>query len=275
MGAEATEQAFEFPATRPAYTPGPELANRVCELGLEQNLEDLRDLGFTVIHGIDPKLTARLRAAIVNSPNAGDEVLGQDPVWIEAITHPKLLAIAEAAVGKNFLISQVVGGVKPKGGRTFGLHVDQNWTPAPFPEHTQMITFCWVTDDSYEAQEGGPTLVIPGSHKHRRHPSNEEAELCEGALPIRAPASSVAVWRGETWHGSYPRMIEGERVTAHITYARLACRQIEDYSPFMSEAWLAGKPPILRTLLGLEDCLGKKPAERMPRLRPTYALART
>ena len=28
-----------------------------------------------------------------------------------------------------------------------GLHSDQNWLPAPFPEHNQNLTACWVTDD--------------------------------------------------------------------------------------------------------------------------------
>jgi hypothetical protein len=272
--AQPSQASSTAEQTWPPYQPHPELAARVRALGLEQNVADLRDLGFTVIHGLSPDITDRLRRAIKASTNPAADALGQDPVWVEAITDTKLLTLAEVSVGKGCLISQVVGGVKPKGGYSFGLHVDQNWTPAPFPEHTQMVTFCWVTDDAYESEAGGPTMVVPGSHKLRRHPTAAEAARAAGAQPILAPRASVAVWRGETWHGSYPRQVEGERVTAHISYARLSCRQIEDYAAFANEDWLRDKPAAMRTLFGLDDFLGKPPGLRMQLLRPTFEISR-
>jgi len=259
------------------YSHDPELAKRVRSLGLEQNVQELIDVGFTVITGIEPDLTARLRAAILASPNkAVERNLAQDPVWVEAITHPKLLAISEVAVGKGFLISQMAGGIKPRGGGVdFALHADQGWWPAPFPEHTQFITFCWVTDDGYSCLEGGPTKVVPGTHKLRRHPTPDEVKADAGVIPIIAPVSSVTVWRGETWHGSFPRELEtGERVTAHISYCRLSARPIEDYSEFANEEWLKDKPPVMRTLFGLDDFLGKGLATRLPLIRPTFRTAR-
>jgi ectoine hydroxylase-related dioxygenase (phytanoyl-CoA dioxygenase family) len=131
-----------------------------------------------------------------------------------------------------------------------------------------------VTDDAYECEAGGPTMVVPGSHKMRRHPTRAEADAADGAQPIIARKGSVGVWRGETWHGSYPRTIEGERVTAHISYARLACRPIEDYSAYANDAWLEGKPAALRTLFGLDDFLGKPAAMRAKLLRPTFEASR-
>src|SRR6185503_5738267 len=103
-----------------------------------------------------------------------------------------------------------------------------------------------------------------------RHPDKAEMQALEGAIPIKASRSSVAVWRGETWHGSYPRSVEGERVTAHIVYSRLACRQIDDFSAFANDEWLEGKPEIMRTLLAMTDALGQGNATRNPRLQSMY-----
>lgn len=258
----------------PPYEPHPELAERVRAMGLEQNVRDLKEFGHTVITGLALEVFDRLRLAIKASPDAADEVLRQDPVWIDVVIQPQVLTLAEVAVGKGFLLSQAVGGVKGRGGYSFDLHVDQNWTPAPFPEHSQMITFCWVTDDSYETAAGGPTMVVPGSHKLRRHPTPEEVAAAVGAQPIIAPKGSIAVWRGETWHGSYPRSLEGERVTAHIVYSRLSCRQIEDFSAFASEEWLQGKPAVMRQLFGLDDFLGKPLKLRSQLLRSTFEASR-
>lgn len=42
-----------------------------------------------------------------------------------------------------------------------------------------------------------------GSHRQFRQPLSNEA--VEAAVPIEAPAGSLVIWHGDTWHGSYPR----------------------------------------------------------------------
>ena len=138
--------------------------------------------------------------------------------------------------------------------KPIGLHVDQGFTPAPFPDHTQSITFCWACDE-FNA-ESGPTGVVPDSHKLRRPPTSAEMEEARGLVPIIAPAGSLTVWRGETWHSNFERKIPGERAVLHVGIQRLALRPLENYS-HLDEAWLQGKPYELRVLLGREDSLDK------------------
>lgn len=254
---------YENHESVPMYGVSPALQPRIDELGLEPVLEQLEHHGYGVIEDAAPaEITGRLRDAILRLVDETDGrlhgyqaalLLGRDPVIAEAVLNPKILAVAEFMVGQGALISQVLGSVKPEGSGPLVIHADQNWTPAPFPEHAQLVTFCWACDDF--TAEGGATRVIPESHRHRRHPSPDEAREAAGAVPIECRRGSVAVWDGAVWHGNYPRTIPGDRVVLHLTYSRVALRPIEDYS-HLGDAFLEGQPETMRSLLGRDSFFG-------------------
>ena len=95
-------------------------------------------------------------------------LLDKDPIFEEVVLNPKLLAIVEVMCGKGALLSQYTLSVRGKGARALPLHADQNWTPAPFPEANQIVTFCWACDEFSKA--GGSTMVVPKTHVKKRHP---------------------------------------------------------------------------------------------------------
>lgn len=246
------------------YAVAEDLAARIDALDLRGNVRQLVDDGYTVLQ--DPvahALTDEVRAAILRCAQGTEGrakgysagmLLGREPVFAEAILVPRLLAMAEFLLGRGFILSQLVGSVRRKGPGSLGLHADNSWFPAPFPPWEIMCTACWVTDDF--SLEGGATLVMPGTHKHRSHPPRELRQSLEGAQPIVAPKGSLALWNGNVWHGNYPRQIEGERVVLHLTYTRVGFAPVEDYR-HLGDDWLQGKPPELATLLGRENFLGK------------------
>lgn len=246
------------------YAVAEDLAARIDALDLRENVRQLVDDGYTVLQ--DPvahALTDEVRAAILRCAQGTEGrakgysagmLLGREPVFAEAILVPRLLAMAEFLLGRGFILSQLVGSVRRKGPGSLGLHADNSWFPAPFPPWEIMCTACWVTDDF--SLEGGATLVMPGTHKHRSHPPRELRQSLEGAQPIVAPKGSLALWNGNVWHGNYPRQIEGERVVLHLTYTRVGFAPVEDYR-HLGDDWLQGKPPELATLLGRENFLGK------------------
>ena len=111
----------------PMYAISDELAPIIAELGLEQNLADLREDGYTVI-SVDRALTDRLRAAILRAvedapgPNASFDracatPLGEDPVFEEACVHPAVLALAEYICGRGCTLSSVLATVRVAGAR--------------------------------------------------------------------------------------------------------------------------------------------------------------
>jgi len=263
--AKVAETRAEVPTTsRAPFDLRQDLAARIAALGMSANVDQLRDEGYTAVRDIaTPGFTARLRETCLRlakeTPGgargfAAGMLLGRDPIIEEVVLNPKLLALVEVMCGRGAVLSQLVASIRPKGAAELPLHADQNWFPAPFPEHNQLFTMCWVMDEFTEA--GGATKVIPGSQVHRRHPNWDEIAEQKGAIPIACPANSLACWDGSVWHGNYPRSIDGERVVLHITFGRLALRPVEDYS-HLDEAWLAGKPAALATMLGRDDFLGK------------------
>jgi hypothetical protein len=246
------------------YDVAADLAPRIDALGLRQNVRELVDNGYTVIQ--DPKAHAiadEVREAIIRCVPAGaDEkaptkftLLDQDPVFAEAITAPKLLALVEFLLGRGALFSQLAGSRRRQGPASLGLHADNSWFPAPFPAWEIMCTACFVTDDF--TQESGATLVIPGTHKLKRHPPGDVRKSLEGAVPIVAPKGSICLWDGSVWHGNYPRQLPGERVVLHMTYTRIGMHPIESYD-HLDETWFEGKDPELPRLLGRDIFLGRR-----------------
>lgn len=241
----------------PMYAISEELAPRISALGLEANLKEIRDQGYTVIRA-DRDLTDRLREAILRvtadapGPNSTfervcGEVLGKDPLFDKACMHPAVLAMAEYICGRGCLLSAVLATVRSVGSH-IALHADQSWLPSPFPEHVAFMTACWITDDF--SRENGATCFVPGSHKLRRPPSPEEMEeRFADAVPIEAPAGSIAIWDGAVWHGNVPRTAPGERAVLHVSYGRIGYQTFHDFS-YVGDDYRNSASPQMRGLLG-------------------------
>jgi len=249
--------------TRQPFDLSDDMSATVASLEIQENVDQLRDTGYTVIPDIaDKEFTARLRetclrlAQETDAPGKGSTaamLLGRDPIFEEVVLNPTILALVEIMCGQGALLSQLITSIRKKGAPVLPLHADQNWTPAPFPVHNQLFTMCWTMEEFTE--EGGCTKVIPNSHLHRRHPTADEVKEAAGAIPLTCSESSVVCWDGSVWHGNYKRKIDGERVVLHITFGRLALRPVENYD-YLDKDWLKNKPRELSIMLGREDMLG-------------------
>ena len=147
---------YEVPAT---------LQATVEQLNLARNLAEMEEQGYTVLEGCaDEAMCDRLCELL--RPGGQGHVLGNNPhnddVWA-AVTAPKMLALSEVLCGKGFRLSQCAASVQPEnpsqtGLPKGGLHADANWVPAPFPEHNQIVTGCFVLSDEYSELPGPPPL---------------------------------------------------------------------------------------------------------------------
>ena len=267
--------------TRQPFDLSDELKAKVAALDLVETVQHVKDNGYGYIYDPAPlEFIERLRETIIRIAKSDGGMMGRganmllpkDPIFEEVVLNPKILTMAEIMCGTGAMLSQLAGSIKPKtaesGDGKGGLHADQNWTPAPFPVHNQLMTFCWACDEF--TAESGSTKVVPKSHLKRRHPTAEETAEEPGVINTQCPAGTIVFWDGSTWHsGGQPRTIDGERVVLHITYSRLALRPVESYD-FLDEDWLEGKPYEMRVILGREDFLntpqgGFAHGEKLPR----------
>ena len=241
------------------YDVAEHLQTRIEEFDLADSIAHFREHGYAAIPDVaPPEEMDELREAIhslsgeitVGSPTRGASyLLGRHPAIDRIATNPKLLAFAEVSVGNGLRASQFAASIMGKAEKPIagGIHADQNWLPAPFPEHNCVITFCIPCDGMTD--EEGATRVVPGSHLMRRHPTPAEAK--SETVPIEVEKGGVAVWDGSVWHGTGWRRIDGERTVLHATYQRLYTQPIDDYTYLLKdEAYMATAPEAMRGLLG-------------------------
>jgi hypothetical protein len=234
----------------------PDLDERLASLGLSGNADDLVEKGYTVVEdAAPPEFSERLRARIIECvvevgvPLTG-LLLARGRIFEEAACNPYVLALAELTCGKGFILSQMLGTVRPQWDQGMPRHTDYDLIRDPFPPHPQTMTAVWACDDF--TREGGCTWVIPGSHRLRRHPA--DGEVGHEAVAIECPRGSILVWDGATWHGSYSRRRPGERVALHVMFNRMALRPFEAYD--LPRETIERNPPEFASLLGLNDPFG-------------------
>jgi ectoine hydroxylase-related dioxygenase (phytanoyl-CoA dioxygenase family) len=250
----------------------PHFEHRVRRLGLERQVEELAERGYTVIErAVSEDMADELREVVerevrAHHPFTTNGLLLRHRLFEEVALHPLACAAAESVVGRGFLLGAMSGTYKEAGPGAIGLHADYPLIRDPFPEFGMIAVACWVLEDWTE--DVGPTWVIPGSHFHRRSPTR--ADTRDGGVPILCPKGSIALWGNGVWHWQGDRTAPGARVTIHVTYNRLFVRPLDDLSA-VGDEMLARNPPAFSTLMGLDDPFGKSTYTGHDRDRFAYA----
>jgi ectoine hydroxylase-related dioxygenase (phytanoyl-CoA dioxygenase family) len=242
--------------------------------GLTQNALELEVKGLTVIppekvapaafvnrtrnamlkayqrrHGVDLDwVNAKTLKAALGSPVGAHMayMLLEDPVFSELMLNETLLAMVTYRIGRNATISSYQALVKANGGEPLPLHTDELMMPPPYATHGGGINVTYTLTD-YTIKNGA-LLYVPGSYKYKRLPvGNEGWDL---AVPVEAPAGSLIIWDGATWHGALPRKAKGLRLNVVMYFIRPHLRPMEVFFDRIDEATMRQYPPRYRTLLG-------------------------
>ena len=236
----------------------PDLDERIRRLGLADAARSLRDLGYAIL---DRAVSARfadalrdeiLRLAAQSGGRTAGMLMERGRIFEETALHPWVYSLGEQLCGKGMLMGQLLGLRKSTGPGEIGLHTDYVNVREPFPTQAQMCTAVWALEDFTDA--GGSTWLVPGSHRHKRHPRPDDD--LSTAIPLVMPKGSVAIWDGAVWHWQGDRKLDGDRVTLHTTYMQGTMRPYDDYLHIDREI-LARSPPELATLAAQDDIFGK------------------
>jgi ectoine hydroxylase-related dioxygenase (phytanoyl-CoA dioxygenase family) len=233
-------------------------AHRVRRLGLERQVTELGERGYTVIEravseAFADELRERVESEVrAHHPFTTNGLLLRHRLFEEVALHPLVRAVAESAVGQGMLLGAMSGTYKEAGRGLIDIHADYPLVRDPYPEFGLIAVACWALEDW--TLEAGPTFVIPGSQRHRRAPRRDDSR--EGGVPILMPKGSVALWAHGVWHWQGDRSAPGARVAIHVTYNRVFVRPLDDFRT-LDEAAFRRNPPAFSTLLGRDDPFGK------------------
>ena len=238
--------------------PGKDLAHRIENLGLRQNISELEERGYTVIDNaitdaMADELEADFRRLVAQTAEitgkkarSASMLLARGHLWEEIALHPLIHTIAQHMVGEDCNLGQSIGGIKTQGADALQMHNDP---PHPFTgEVCCNLTTIWTIADDF-TESSGATVVVPGSHMGNQPPA---ADAASRAVKILMPKGSVAMWHGGVWHASSVRKDPGERVTIHNTYLRNWVRTFDNYLHIDPEI-LDRNPVGLSMLCGLDD----------------------
>ncbi|MEM7016569.1 MAG: phytanoyl-CoA dioxygenase family protein [Pseudomonadota bacterium] len=255
----------------------PMLYRELQALDLLSNIAELETFGFTVIPPekvAPPEFHEAVKDALIrvverrfgSLEQAGNRwqdtndllrfVLFEDPIFEKVVMLPAALGLIQYLVGTNCTLSLCDGWIKGPGEGRTRVHCD--WTDATrkaFPPEPNHANINYLLTD-YSKAHGGIGFV-PGSHKWRRMPSNEESNAWANKLhPIEAPAGSIVLWGDHTWHGSFPRTTPGHRLMVLCEYARPRLQMEEPFRETVTQEMLDRNPIRFS---GLMDVYGPFP----------------
>lgn len=252
----------------------------VIKHDLTQEMAELDTFGYTVVPPekvAPPEFLARLTRGLLDAHERktgvhiddpataghGDDavisthwsLLFEDRVFEEALLNPAVYTMARVLCGRSVVLSDLLGMLKNQDPRpTHTLHTDQHGTPPPLPQYAQVCNVTWALTD-YTA-DNGPVAVVPGSHRFGRPPRPYEAKFLSAdapvkAIPVEAPAGSLIVWHGCTWHGAFPRKSPGLRLNLIFLFARAYMKTIRDFRNETPTELVDRNPPEFADLLGV------------------------
>ena len=259
-----------------------EIHDAIRKYELQDNIVDLEMVGLTIIppeKAAPPGFADRLREAflrvvaerdghqpdLVGGETHKNAIIGnydyllfEDPVFEELAVQPVPLTLADYLLGMGCIVNASAGIIKgPTEFETpndilLPLHSDNQMQPSPFPRYAEVANVTWILSD-YD-KDNGALAYVPGSHTIARHPLKGEADHL--AVPVEAPAGSVVVWHGNTWHGAYRRTAPGLRLSVGYLYSRPHIVPRQPFREDVTAEMLERNPARFAKLMGKHLMVG-------------------
>ena len=198
------------------------------------------------------------------------QLCARDRLFRDLALNPVGVALIRHLIGQNATrFSSHNAFIKWQGefgyGQNLGLHCDQMAVPRPWGRNALTANTNWcITDYSLD---GGALAYVPGSHRRMEPPRFPEA--VELAVPVEAPAGSLIVFHGATWHGAFPRLTAGMRLSIANYFRHYMVLPQDDIKNLFPQelAEDCDDPDMFKFLAGFADEFPySQQTERVPRL---------
>ena len=203
----------------------------------------------------------------------------------DLLFHPEVRKMIDHVLGSVYLLSSYVGHIAHPGGTEI-FHTDQWWMPPPTNSRKETLikpgsitregyrghhaggeatmnlpafapacvcNSMWTLDDFRE--DNGATIVVPGSHLNGRQP-DPELDAQANWIPAVAPAGSVVIFEGRTWHSTGANHSNQTRIGLTINFCAPQFRQQENFLLGTSPEVLTDASEELLALIGFKPWYG-------------------
>jgi len=210
---------------------------------LDNHLSAIREQGFTILEAqISDGLIRQIRSEL--APFLAGEhfgrndfegfrservyaLLAKSPAVAVLIEHPSVLALTDALLPKNYLLSAALAINVHPGENAQDWHIDDASGSGGHPAFARPrshygISAIWALDDFLE--NNGATELVPGSHCWERERKPRPDEIVQALMP----AGSVLLFAGNLLHRGGANHSTGTRLAITPQYCMPWMRQIEN-----------------------------------------------
>lgn len=247
------------------------------QMGLEQNIAELEAFGFTVVEpektGAPAGFAQNLLDAVCRLAKAEDEkavelnthadkpafgrqlfhLINKDPIFVDAVMNPAVQVLGKYLMGASYRLYSMVAFLKEGEARPTMMHSDSSGVPSPLPFYGNVCNLSWVLTD-YTPQNG-TLCMVPGSHRQCRHPSPSDLPKFMGGtadddlcVPVLAKPGSLAIFHGNTWHGTYPKTTGSLRAHVATAFCRNYVNPAENFADVPDAIIARGGPEFARAI---------------------------
>jgi ectoine hydroxylase-related dioxygenase (phytanoyl-CoA dioxygenase family) len=174
-------------------------------------------------------------------------LLAKAPSVARIVEHPAVLALIDALLPANYLLSSALAIHVHPGETAQSFHIDDAAGGAPndrWPRPHYGVSTIWAFDDF--TGNNGATEIVPGSHRwpERRPPAPDEI------VQVLMPAGSVVVFVGNLLHRGGANTAGTSRLAITPQYCAPWMRQLENMTLAVPPALAARYSARVQALLG-------------------------
>ena len=224
-----------------------------------EHIRAIQDNGYTIIeslltdnevscikNALAPWLQGRLMGRNNFEGKKSERVyalLAKHPDFSLLVEHPKVLAIVDQMLERDYLLSANLAINVHPGETPQPFHQDNNGGTFAVSGVTHGMSIIWNLDEFTE--ENGATEIIPGSHRFVH-----EVPAADDAIKVTMPAGSALVFSGSLVHRGGANHSDKPRLAITPQYCQPWLRQLENMVLSVPPEKAALLSPKVQALLG-------------------------